>query len=239
MGQKRVKKHWLRQKFDKGSIMQLHDTVFEVKDVSATGAFSGYGNVYGVVDACDDVVAPNCFADSLAEWTSKGRMPALLWQHNTRQPIGTYTAMREDARGLYVEGKLALKTQQGAEAYELLKMGAISGLSIGFQTREDSCDPKTGIRTIKRADLYECSLVTFPMNDSARVDAVKAIESIGSLSDAEAILREARAVSRSQAKALVSRIAQLARRDAAPASGNSSEADAQRIVALLAKRWQA
>ena len=111
------------------------DVPFEVKAVSDDGLFSGYGSVFGVLDSYKEVVAPGAFAESL-----QGRMPALLWQHRAGEPIGVYTAVREDAVGLYVEGKLALKTARGAEAYELLKMRALSGLSIGFVTREDSYD---------------------------------------------------------------------------------------------------
>ena len=214
--------------------MNFQDGRFEIKDVSSTGTFAGYGNVYDVVDQGDDIVASGAFAESLKEWATKGRMPAMLWQHNSRQPIGAYATMREDAKGLYVEGKLAMKTQLGAEAYELMKMQAISGLSIGFQTREDSYDQKLGIRTIKRADLYECSLVTFPMNDESRVAAVKTIEEIGDLSGAESYLREVGGVSRSQAKALVSRIHALARREGGPA--NDPSAELQAITKLLTQR---
>jgi uncharacterized protein len=214
--------------------LKFKDGALEIKDVSATGTFCGYGNVYDVVDQGDDIVSSGAFASSLAEWASKGRQPALLWQHNSRQPIGAYTALREDHTGLYVEGKLALKTQMGAEAYELMKMDAISGLSIGFQTREDSYDQKTGIRTIKRADLYECSLVTFPMNDAARVSAVKTIEAISDLSGAESILREVGGISRSEAKAIISRIHALARREVDPEQHESEEMKA--ITLLLARR---
>lgn len=195
--------------------MILRDGHFEIKEVTASGTFAGYGSVYGVVDQGDDIVQPGAFADSLNEWNSKGRMPALLWQHKSGEPIGAYTAMREDANGLYVEGKLALKTQRGAEAYELMQMKAISGLSIGFMTREDSYDQKTGIRTIKKGDLWEVSLVTFPMNDSARVAVVKSIEEIESLSSAERYLRDSGGLSRAQAVAFVSRIKSLAQSESA------------------------
>jgi len=214
--------------------MKFQDGTFEIKDVSSTGTFVGYGNVYDVVDQGDDIVASGAFGESLKEWAAKGRMPAMLWQHNSRQPIGAYTSMKEDSTGLLVEGKLAMKTQLGAEAYELMKMDAISGLSIGFQTREDSYDQKLGIRTIKRGDLYECSLVTFPMNDASRVAAVKTIEEIGDLSGAESYLREVGGVSRSQAKALVSRIHALARREGAPVIDQSAELKA--ITDLLTRR---
>jgi len=180
------------------------DVPFKIKAVSEDGLFSGYGSVFGVIDSYKEVVAPGAFAESLSQ-----RTPALLWQHRSGEPIGVYSALREDQTGLYVEGKLALKTARGAEAYELLKMGAISGLSIGFVTRDDSYDRVTGIRTLKKVDLWEVSLVTFPANDAARISGVKSIETIESLADAEAFLRDAGGLSRREATALVSRIKSL------------------------------
>jgi len=180
------------------------DVPFKIKAVSEDGLFSGYGSVFGVIDSYKEVVAPGAFAESLSQ-----RTPALLWQHRSGEPIGVYSALREDQTGLYVEGKLALKTARGAEAYELLKMGAISGLSIGFVTRDDSYDRVTGIRTLKKVDLWEVSLVTFPANDAARVSGVKSIDTIASLSDAESYLRDAGGLSRREATALVSRIKSL------------------------------
>lgn len=186
--------------------MNFHDIGFEIKEVKSSGAFAGYGSVYNVVDQGDDIVAPGAFADSLAELAAKNRMPAMLWQHNSAEPCGAYTLMKEDANGLYLEGKLALKTQRGAEAYELLQMKAISGLSIGFMTRQDSFDQKTGIRTINKADLWEVSLVTFPCNDQARIDSVKSIDEIIDLKSAERYLRESCGLSRSAAVAFMSRL---------------------------------
>lgn len=206
---------------------------FELKAVADSGTFSGYGSVYGVTDDGDDVVAPGAFTESLAECNTKGQMPALLWQHRSAEPCGAYTSMKEDSIGLYVEGTLALKTQRGAEAYELMKMKALSGLSIGFMTREDSYDHKTGVRTIKKADLWECSIVTFPMNDKARISAVKTIQEIGDLNGAELYLREVGGVSRSEAKAIVSRLFSIARREVG--SDVDSE-ELKAITALLEKR---
>ena len=180
------------------------DVPFKIKAVSEDGLFSGYGSVLGVIDSYKEVVAPGAFAESLSQ-----RTPALLWQHRSGEPIGVYSALREDQTGLYVEGKLALKTARGAEAYELLKMGAISGLSIGFMTREDSYDRVTDVRTLKKVDLWEVSLVTFPANDAARVSGVKSIDTIASLADAESYLRDAGGLSRREATAFVSRIKSL------------------------------
>lgn len=180
------------------------DIPFKIKAVSEDGLFSGYGSVFGVVDSYKEVVAPGAFTESLA-----GRMPSLLWQHRSGEPIGVYTTVKEDSVGLYVEGKLALKTARGSEAYELLKMGAISGLSIGFISREDSHDKVSGIRTLKKLDLWEVSLVTFPANEAARVSGVKSIDAITTLADAEAYLRDAGGLSKREACALVARVKSL------------------------------
>ena len=177
------------------------DVPFQIKAVSEDGLFSGYGSVFGVVDSYKEVVAPGAFTESL-----KGRMPSLLWQHRMAEPIGIYTSVKEDAVGLHVEGKLALKTARGSEAYELLKMGAVTGLSIGYQVRDESYDRVSGINTLKKLDLWEVSLVTFPANDAARVTGVKTVEEIESLKDAEAFLRDAGGFSKSQALAIVARI---------------------------------
>lgn len=207
-----------------------YDCAFECKAVGDDGTFEGYGSVFGVVDSYKEIVVQGAFSESLAALKSAGRMPALLWQHRSGEPIGVYTEMREDSVGLYVKGKLALKTARGAEAHELLKMKALSGLSIGFMTREDSFDRVTGVRSLKKVDLWEVSLVTFPANEAARVSAVKTIESIESLADAESYLRDAGGLSKAQATALVSRIKSLPGR---------SESDELGDVAAALKRLQA
>ena len=210
--------------------MDYKDAGFEIKDVTSSGTFAGYGSVYGVIDQGDDVVSSGAFTESLADCQAKGALPSLLWQHRSGEPIGVYTAMKEDSVGLYVEGKLALKTQRGAEAHELLQMKAISGLSIGFMTREDSYDQKTGIRTIKKADLWEVSLVTFPMNDQARVSVVKSIDEIIDFKSAERFLRESGNLSRTEATAFVARIKKFAQGE--PAATDESAA----LIAALSRR---
>ncbi len=132
------------------------------------GTFEGYGSVFGNQDRDGDIVARGAFADSL-----KSGLPALLWQHDQKAPIGRFDVVREDKRGLYVKGRLSM-SGRGREAYDLLKMGALNGLSIGFVTREATRDKLTGARTILKADLMEVSMVTFPANELARVQSVKA-----------------------------------------------------------------
>lgn len=181
------------------------DFELNLKSVSDAGTFEGYGSVFGVKDSYDEIVAPGAFADSLAEQKAKGRLPALLWQHRSAEPLGIYTSMAEDSLGLKVEGQLALNTVRGAEAHSLMKMGAVSGLSIGYQTREDSFDRVTGVLTLKKVDLWEVSLVTFPANDAARVQGVKTIEVIEDLKSAEKYLRDA-GLSRKEAVAFIARV---------------------------------
>jgi hypothetical protein len=182
------------------------DFACELKASGDSGTFEGYGSVFNLEDKGGDIVVPGAFAESLAAQKSAGRMPAMLWQHRPSEPIGVYTSMEEDSVGLKVKGQLALKTVRGAEAYELMKMGALSGMSIGYRVRDDSWDRVTGVRSLKKVDLVELSLVTFPMNDASRVSAVKTIEELDSLSEIERHLRDACGLSKSEATALVSRV---------------------------------
>lgn len=200
------------------------DTAFQIKAVGDDGVFSGYGSVFNVVDAYKEIVVPGAFSESL-----KNRQPAMLWQHRSAEPIGIYTSVKEDSVGLHVEGKLALKTSRGAEAYELLKMGALNGLSIGFVVRDESYDRVTGINTLKKVDLWEVSPVTFPANDAARITEVKSLEDLKTLADCETFLREAGGFSKSQALALVARI------KAASRSESDEFAD---LVAAVQRRGQ-
>ena len=195
-----------------------------------TGTFTGYGSIFNITDKGGDIVAPGAFAETLAQQKAAGRLPAMLWQHRQAEPIGVYTSMEEDSVGLKVTGQLALKTARGAEAYELMKMGAISGLSIGYRVRDDSWDRVTSIRTIKKADLVELSVVTLPMNDSARIATVKAIEDLETLSDIERHLRDVCGFSKSEATALVSRVKSVVGRSDSGENAVQELAQLRRIV---------
>jgi len=143
-----------------------------LEDVSGDGSFSGYASLFGAVDLGRDVIEPGAFAASLKRrGASDVRM---LYQHDPDQPIGRWLSIREDSRGLHVEGKLALGVARAREVHELMKSGALDGLSIGFQTLRARSEAKAGVRRILSADLWEISVVTFPMQPGARVTAVKA-----------------------------------------------------------------
>jgi hypothetical protein len=168
------------------------------------GLITGYGSVFNIRDSYGDVVAPGAFAASLAEWKTKGRMPAMLWQHESDEPIGRWTEMTEDGVGLRCSGELLLSVSKGAEAYEHLKAGTIGGLSIGFRTVERTWNDDTDTRTLNIVDLWEVSLVTFPACDPARVDGVKAEVAPRSVREFERFLRDEGGYSIAQAKAIAS-----------------------------------
>lgn len=187
---------------------------FEVKAVDDTGIFNGYGSVFGNVDAYQEIVAPGAFGESLAAWKDAGKMPPVLWQHRSGEPIGPYLDMREDTHGLFVKGQLLVDdVARAKEARALMKAKAVNGLSIGFVTREDSYDKVTGIRTLKKIDLWEVSVVTFPANPAAQISNVKsAVEALETLAEAERYLRDAGGFSKAAALAFIARVKSMSGR---------------------------
>lgn len=180
-------------------------------EIKATddGTVEGYGSVFGVKDNYDDVIAKGSFVASLAEHKSAGTMPAMLWQHDSSAPIGVWTEMVEDAKGLRIKGQLALDTVKGKEAHALLKMGALNGLSIGFRSMPGTSKYNDdGVRVLTAIDLWEVSLVTFPANEKARVTNVKSSDDMATPKDAERALRDA-GFSKSDATAFVSRVMRM------------------------------
>ncbi len=141
-----------------------------IENITADGSFSGYASLFGEVDLGKDSVEAGAFLKSVRERGPSGIR--MLWQHDPNQPIGVWTQVREDKRGLYVEGKLAKGVAKAQEVLELMRSGAVDGLSIGFKTVRAKADG-AGVRHIHEADLWEISVVTFPMLPSARVGQVK------------------------------------------------------------------
>lgn len=125
----------------------------------------GYASIFNVPDQNGDIVAPGAFAASL----QKSSPVRMLYQHAADKPIGRWTSLREDARGLFVRGDIILSSGRAREVYALLGGGAIDGLSIGFQTVKARKEAGGEGRRILKADLWEVSIVTFPMAPSARV----------------------------------------------------------------------
>lgn len=218
----------LRSSFRNTTTKALAPVGLELKfSTEKPGQITGYGSVFGVVDDYGDIVAPGAFSKSLSDWKAKGKLPKMLWQHDSDDPIGVWTDMVEDSRGLRCTGELLLSVKKGAEAYEHAKAGTIDGLSIGFSARDRSYDETAGTRTLKTVDLWEVSLVTFQACEPAQIDGVKSTESPMSallsaldgatISDAERAVRDALGCSRKEAATFVSRMKAITQRDAARA----------------------
>lgn len=160
---------------------------FEIKSVEENGVFTGYGSVFGNKDSHNHVVVKGAFRKTLAAGGRNGTGVVLLYQHRADIPIGIWKEIVEDSRGLRVVGQLAMETSKGRDVYELLKMGALKGLSIGYDTLVYEDDAKKKIRYLKELDLWEISLVTFGSNKKARITGVK---EVGTTRELEVALRE-------------------------------------------------
>lgn len=178
---------------------------FEIKAVTEAGEFEGYGAIFGNVDRGKDIVQFGAFRASLAKHQAEGTFPAMLYGHDREKEIGEWLEIREDATGLLVRGRLwieqpnpdtdALKAYRGMK-----KTRSRMGMSIGFRTTISEYDEATGVRTIKEAELWEVSVVTFPMNERARVTAVKSAHK--TIREFEDFLRDVGGYSHAAAKAI-------------------------------------
>jgi len=187
------------------------------------GVFEGYASVFGIVDQGMDVVERGAFRKSLGS-----RRVKMLWQHDMAQPIGVWDEITEDERGLFVRGRLLKEVDKGREAMALLRAGAIDSMSIGYRTMEAIPEGDGRVRKLTEIDLFEISLVTFPMLPDAKITAVKAISNER---DFEKFLRDA-GYSRKEAVALTLHgyKALLKQRDA-----GEDEAVTGELEALLSK----
>jgi len=208
------------------------DVTFDLKadpDGEEEGTFMGYGSVFNNKDLGNDVVMEGAFAKSLARKGPRG--VKMLYQHKSEEVIGVFEEILEDNKGLKVKGRLAMGTQRGREVYELMKMGAIDGLSIGYRV-----DPRKGVdydergkrRMLKEVDLMEISAVTFPMNTRARVSNVKG--EARTVREWESFLRDEGGLSRSESKKAASAVANaLDQREV----GDEQETDLVKSLAKL------
>ncbi|MDJ0627304.1 MAG: HK97 family phage prohead protease [Rhodobacter sp.] len=153
----------------------------------------GYASVFGKCDQGGDVVECGAYGRSLTALETAGRRVKMLWQHDPAQPIGVWDEVREDEKGLYVKGRILTDVDKGREALALIEAGAIDGLSIGYRTVRARKDDK-GRRLLSELELWEVSLVTFPMLPDARVGAkAEAPEADGDLlRDLAAAIEDAR-----------------------------------------------
>jgi len=188
-------------------------------EVEPDGVFSGYASLFGRVDLGKDVVEKGAFAASL-----KARGPGgirMLYQHDPAEPIGVWSEIREDARGLFVRGRLTKDVARAREVLSLMRGGALDGLSIGFRAVRAKSDPKAGVRRILEADLWEISVVTFPMLPDARIENVKGRRRLPTIREFECWLTRDARLTRGEARTVIAKgFATLLRgRDAGPQNG--------------------
>lgn len=183
----------------------------DVKAVGDDGVIEGYASAFGVVDSYNEVVEPGAFTASLVESKRKGRSIKMLWQHDSTQPIGVWDDLAEDSKGLWVKGRILKDASKlAAEAYGLLKGGALDELSIGYRTvQTEPHDDKQGVLKLLKLDLREVSLVTFgALGRAARITDVKSILEAGNLPtvrEFEAFLRDEGGFSKALATAIAAK----------------------------------
>ena len=183
---------------------ELKFTALDLKRVDAAGTFAGYASLFNKEDLGHDIVAPGAFRDSLSQRGPTGIK--MLFQHNPSEPIGIWDTLKEDARGLYARGRLMSEVARAREVLALMRAGALDGLSIGFRAIKGRRDARTGVRRLEKVDLWEISVVTFPLLPEARVAHVKArafAQNPPSQREFERWLTQDAGLTRSQARAVI------------------------------------
>lgn len=152
--------------------MQRSSFSWEVKGIDETGYVEGLAAGYGNVDYGGDKIIPGAFAKSI---DGRGGVPMLLF-HDQHRPVGKWAEFAETNDGLVVKGKISTKTRDGGEAYELVKDGALAGLSIGYDVPANGKRMVGKVRELTELHLHEVSLVSIGMNPKALISGVKEIE---------------------------------------------------------------
>ena len=137
---------------------------------SGSNVFAGYASLFNRRDRSGDIVEPGAFAETLKRSGAQG--VRMLFQHDPAEPVGTWLELRETRHGLYVEGRLDRNVQRGRELASLIESRGLDGLSIGFRTVRARADRAARARRLVQVELWEISLVSFPMQDGARVSAM-------------------------------------------------------------------
>lgn len=165
--------------------------VGETLTVTEGAEIVGYASLFGACDQGGDIVTKGAYEKSLRRLQAAGRRVKMLWQHDPSEPIGIWDEVHEDEKGLYVKGRILTDVARGREAIALIEAGAIDGLSIGYRTKKATRDGE-GRRHLAELELWEVSLVTFPMLADARVGAKGETLDADVLRELAAALRGAR-----------------------------------------------
>jgi len=156
--------------------MQTKEFSLDVKSVESDGSFEGYASTFGgAPDSYGDVISPGAFAESLVKHRREGSMPLMLYGHaHNDLPIGSWSELSEDGKGLFAKGLLDLEDPFGSRVHRALKQKRVRGLSIGYETKKSHDDEKRhGVRFLDEVELWEVSVVNFPANRRSLVESVK------------------------------------------------------------------
>lgn len=189
------------QRKNDGRELKHKQVAFKASHVGEDGRFKGYASVFGNLDSYGEIVAPGAFTDSIKRIKDSGDPLPVLWQHRAGEPIGGSDVLAEDEKGLFTEGFLMQDViPRAKEAHALMKRRVVRGLSIGYYVEADSWNEKDRVRTLMKLDLVEYSIVTFPANDQAMVDEVKAAQRLKTIREFEDFLRDVGGFSHQRAK---------------------------------------
>lgn len=145
---------------------------FELESADESGEFSGYAAVFGNKDSGGDIIEKGAFSKTIREDFDRIK---ILSQHTACElPIGKPLELREDDKGLFIRGKIS-DTAKGRDIQTLMKDGVLNELSIGYDAVEFDYDSEQGVRRLKEIKLWEVSIVTWAMNDQAKIDEVKSL----------------------------------------------------------------
>ncbi|MCP4934293.1 MAG: HK97 family phage prohead protease [bacterium] len=206
----------------------------DFKGINEDGSFEGYASLFGKKDISGDIVARGAFASSLQKRGPSGIR--MLYQHDPSEPIGVWRDVIEDACGLFVRGQLLSQVAKSREILALMREGALDGLSIGFRTVRGKSDRNSGTRRLLEVDLWEISIVTFPMLQQARISSVKS-SALPTMREFERWLVRDAGFTRSNARAVIcSGFKNLASKRDAAGEGSELLADAMRRAAGMMKR---
>lgn len=186
-------------------LIALDEVELKFVDGRANATFAGYGAVFNNVDKGGDIILPGAFSETLK---ARPRGVKMYYNHDKRMPIGKYSVLSEDSKGLYVEGELTPGHSLAKDVEAGMRHGTIDGLSIGYRIPSGGAQKDGRVRRLIKLDLAEVSVVSEPMNDQARIalDSIKSdLEGINTITDLEDFLREAGGFSKSAAMALISR----------------------------------
>ncbi|WP_241509669.1 HK97 family phage prohead protease [Pseudomonas ovata] len=176
------------------------------------GVFEGYASVFGVVDSDGDIIEAGAFAQALKTQT---RAVAMFFNHRRNEiPVGKWLNLAEDSTGLLVRGELTPGNPQSDALKAAMLHGTVGGMSVGFSATKDDLSPiATGYSFKNVSRLSEISICTFPANEQATVSALKSMDAIESIRDAENWLRDSAGLSKSEAQAFIARIKSAVRSD--------------------------